>query len=43
MIGRIVMECIYWGVGFIILFLLMVITFGLSYEEVQAIFNFLGA
>ena len=43
MIGRIVMECITWGLAGVFFATLLILSFSLTYEEVQAIFNALGA
>ncbi len=43
MIGRIVMECITWGLAGVSFAALLFLTFGLTYEQVQVIFKVLGA
>lgn len=43
MIGRIVMGCITWGLAGVSFAALLILSFGLTYEQVQAIFNALGA
>jgi len=43
MIGRIFMECITWGLAGVFFATLLILSFGLTYEQVQAIFNALGA
>jgi hypothetical protein len=43
MIGRIVMEVLTWGLAGVSFAALLILTFGLTYEQVQAIFNALGA
>jgi hypothetical protein len=42
MMERIV-ECITWGLAGVFFATLLILTFGLTYEQVQAIFNALGA
>ena len=41
--GRIVMECTTWGLAGVFFATLLILSFGLTYEQVQAIFNALGA
>ena len=41
--GRIVMECITCGLAGVFFATLLILSFGLTYEQVQAIFNALGA
>lgn len=41
--GRICMEVLTWGLAGVFFATLLILTFGLTYEQVQAIFNALGA
>ena len=41
--GRIFMEVLTWGLAVVFFATLLILSFGLTYEQVQAIFNALGA
>ena len=41
--GRIVMEVLTWGLAGVFFATLLILSFGLTYEQVQAIFQALGA
>ena len=43
MIGRIFMEVLTWGLAGVFFATLLILSFGLTYEQVQAIFQALGA
>jgi hypothetical protein len=43
MIGRIFMEVLTWGLAGVSFAALLILSFGLTYEQVQAIFNALVA
>ena len=43
MIGRICMEVLTWGLAGVSFAALLILSFGLTYEQVQAIFQALGA
>ena len=42
MIGRICMEVLTWGLAGVFFATLLILSFGLTYEQVQAIFTALG-
>lgn len=41
--GKLIIECLTWAIGALVFGLLIIIAFGLTYEDVQAIFAFLEA
>ncbi len=41
--GKFIIECLTWAVGALFFCLLIIMAFGLTYEDVQAIFAFLEA
>jgi hypothetical protein len=41
--GKLIIECLTWAIGALVFGLLIIMAFGLTYEDVQAIFAFLEA
>jgi hypothetical protein len=41
--GKLIIECLTWAIGALVFGLLMIVVFGLTYEDIQAIFAFLEA
>jgi hypothetical protein len=41
--GKLIIEFLTWAIGALVFGLLIIIAFGLTYEDVQAIFAFLEA
>jgi len=41
--GKLIIECLTWAIGALVFGLLIIMAFGLTYEDIQAIFAFLEA
>jgi hypothetical protein len=41
--GKLIIECVTWGLAALFFGVLMIMAFGLTPEDVRAIFNYLGS